>query len=58
MELFGIDKGVYHGLLTLVAMIGFVAISGWAWSSRRKREFDAAAQLPLQDAAHDREDAR
>jgi cytochrome c oxidase cbb3-type subunit 4 len=58
MEIFGIDKGTYHGLLTLVALIGFVAITLWAWSSRRKGEFESAARLPLEDASRDGEDGR
>jgi cytochrome c oxidase cbb3-type subunit 4 len=52
------DQGTYHGLLTLAALIGFVAITLWAWSAKRKPEFDAAARLPLEDAPHDEEDAR
>ena len=58
MELFGIDKGTYHGLLTLVALIGFVAITLWAWSGKRKNEFESAARLPLEDAPRDGEDGR
>lgn len=52
------DQGTYHGLLTLVALIGFVAITLWAWSGKRKSEFDAAARLPLEGAPQDGEDAR
>lgn len=52
------DQGTYHGLLTLIALIGFVAITLWAWSSRRKDEFERAAQLPLEDAPRDGEDGR
>jgi cytochrome c oxidase cbb3-type subunit 4 len=58
---FGIDAGTYHGLLTLVALIGFVAIALWAWSGARRAEFERAARLPLEDedhAASSEEDAR
>ncbi len=41
------DKGTVQGLATLVAMIAFVGVVWWAWSSRRKPDFDAAARLPL-----------
>jgi cytochrome c oxidase cbb3-type subunit 4 len=30
-------------------MIAFVAIVVWAWSSKRRKEFDEAARLPLED---------
>lgn len=43
------DRGTIHGLLTLAAMFGFVAISAWAWSGRRKAEFERAARAPLDD---------
>jgi cytochrome c oxidase cbb3-type subunit 4 len=43
------DKGTLHGLLTLVALIGFVAIALWAWSDRRRSAFDDAARMPLDD---------
>jgi cytochrome c oxidase cbb3-type subunit 4 len=43
------DKGTLHGLLTLVALIGFVAIALWAWSDARRGAFDEAARMPLDD---------
>jgi cytochrome c oxidase cbb3-type subunit 4 len=49
VELLGMDKGTYHGLLTLIALVGFVAITLWAWSSRRRAEFDRAARQPLDE---------
>jgi cytochrome c oxidase cbb3-type subunit 4 len=44
-ELFGILSGVFTALL-IVLFIGLVA---WAWSSRRRAEFDATARLPLEE---------
>ena len=38
-----------HGIWTALLIILFVAMIAWAWSDRRKADFDAAAQLPLQD---------
>ncbi len=37
------------GIVTAVLMVLFVA--GWigVWSPKRKKEFDAAAQLPLEE---------
>ncbi len=43
------DAGDWRGVFTLVMLVLFIAICVWAWSSRRKADFDAAAQLPLDD---------
>lgn len=45
------DSGIVSGVITAVLLVLFVAGWIWAWSSRRKRDFDAAARLPLEDAA-------
>jgi cytochrome c oxidase cbb3-type subunit 4 len=45
------------GIVTAVLMLLFLAIWTWAWSPRRKRDFDAAARLPL-DAEDDAGGAR
>jgi Cbb3-type cytochrome oxidase component FixQ. len=37
------------GIITAVLLVLFIAGWMWAWSPRRKRDFDAAAQLPLDD---------
>ena len=36
-------------LSTVVMFIAFVAIVVWAWSSKRKASFDAAARVPLEE---------
>ena len=43
------DAGFLRGLFTLFMFLAFIGIVIWAWSSRRKQEFSAAAQLPLED---------
>jgi cytochrome c oxidase cbb3-type subunit IV len=43
------DINVVRGLFTLLLMVIFIGIVFWAYSSRRKKDFDEAAQLPLQD---------
>ena len=35
--------------ITVLAMITFLGIVAWAWSSRRRVDFDAAARLPLEE---------
>jgi cytochrome c oxidase cbb3-type subunit 4 len=37
------------GIVSGVLLVLFLAGWAWAWSPRRKAEFDAAAQLPLED---------
>ena len=41
------DIGTFRGLLTAVLMLLFVALVFWAYSRRRKEDFEAAARLPL-----------
>ena len=38
-----------RGLGTIAALLAFCGICLWAWSGQRKRDFDAAAQLPFAD---------
>ncbi|MFA6986253.1 MAG: cbb3-type cytochrome c oxidase subunit 3 [Arenimonas sp.] len=38
------------GIVTSILLVMFVGAWIWAWSPKRKDEFDAAAQLPLDDA--------
>lgn len=37
------------GIFTIVLMLSFFAVIAWAWSDRRKEEFDHMANLPLND---------
>jgi cytochrome c oxidase cbb3-type subunit 4 len=50
-----------QGVGTITAFVAFGAICAWAYSSRRKADFDQAAQLPFADDApqheHHEEDA-
>ena len=57
------DAGFLHGVWTAALLAVFAAIVVWAWSGRRKRDFDEAARLPLVEeteslsAAKEAEDA-
>ena len=44
-------------VLTLAtgALIAFIGLCVWAWSSRRKSDFTEASRLPLEDDRTDRE---
>ncbi len=39
----------FNSILTLVLFLVFIGIVIWAWSSKRKKQFDEAARLPLDD---------
>ena len=43
------DAGDWRGVFTIIMFVLFIGICLWAWSSRRKADFDEAAQLPLDD---------
>ena len=43
------DGGDWRALFTLFMFLAFIGIVLWAWSSRRTRDFDEAANLPLED---------
>ena len=38
-----------HSIWTVLLFILFIGIIVWAWSAKRKRGFDEAARLPLED---------
>jgi cytochrome c oxidase cbb3-type subunit IV len=40
------------GIVTALLLVLFVAAWAWAWSPRRKRDFDEAARLPLDEGMH------
>lgn len=43
------DAAIFHSWWTLVLLLVFIGIVVWAWSPKRKRKFDEAARLPLDD---------
>ena len=43
------DINDFRSLQTVVAFIAFVGIVVWAWSKKRKKSFDDAANLPFAD---------
>lgn len=43
------DYGTLQGILTIIVMLTFVGIFAWAYSSRRHKSFDEAANLVFSD---------
>lgn len=41
--------GTLRGISTLLAMLAFVGVCMWTWSSRRQARFDEAARRPLEE---------
>ena len=52
------DINLVRSILTAVMFAVFMGIVFWAWSGRRKSDFEAAARLPLDDDYAEREMAR
>jgi len=42
------EPGTWRGLFTLFMFLAFLGTFLWAWSSRRKQDFDETANLPLE----------
>lgn len=42
------DSGTLAGIFTAILMAAFIGIVAWAYSRKRKKDFDAAARQPLE----------
>jgi len=45
------DYTMMSSIMTVVMMVVFIGIVLWAWSSKRRADFEAAARVPLEDDA-------
>ncbi|ARU56325.1 MAG: cbb3-type cytochrome c oxidase subunit 3 [Pseudomonadales bacterium] len=43
------DINTVRGISTILVMIAFIGVCLWAYSSRRKSQFDEASNLPFDD---------
>jgi cytochrome c oxidase cbb3-type subunit IV len=43
------DINDLRSIFTLILMVTFIAIVFWAWSKKRKDDFNEAANLPLNE---------
>ncbi|GHE20756.1 cbb3-type cytochrome oxidase subunit 3 [Halomonas urumqiensis] len=43
------DTGTFRGIITGLLILAFIGITVWAYSRRRKPDFDEAANLPFAD---------
>jgi cytochrome c oxidase cbb3-type subunit 4 len=49
------DTGTFRGLVTLFVMLAFIGLVFWAYSKRRKADFDEMANLPFNEYPSDKE---
>ena len=45
------DNATLQGIGTILAMLAFIGICVWAWSSKNRARFEEASQLPFTDGA-------
>lgn len=43
------DIGTFRGITTLLILIAFLGVVFWAYSKRRRKDFDEAKNLPFAD---------
>ena len=48
-------SGMLSGIMTILAFIAFLGVTFWAFSPKRKKDFDSAARLPLNDDPLDKD---
>lgn len=51
------DSGTVSGIFTAILIILFLGIVFWAYSRKRRRDFEEAARLPLEDENRDGDDS-
>jgi cytochrome c oxidase cbb3-type subunit IV len=47
------NYGMLQGIWTIIVMVVFVGIVIWAWSGKRKREFEDASNIPFNEEEND-----
>lgn len=54
------DSGTASGVITGILILVFIGIIAWAYSSRRRRDFEEAARIPLEDEnpSEDQDDSK
>ena len=43
------NHGTVSGIATLLSLLAFLGVALWAYSARKRADFDAAARIPLED---------
>jgi len=53
-----VDKGTLGAISTVLVTVAFIVVCWWAFSPRRKKRFDDAANLPFADETKSDEQSR
>ncbi|MBI4006022.1 MAG: CcoQ/FixQ family Cbb3-type cytochrome c oxidase assembly chaperone [Gammaproteobacteria bacterium] len=43
------DTGIIQSIWTIIVMVVFVWVVFWAWNGKRKKSFDKASRIPMED---------
>jgi cytochrome c oxidase cbb3-type subunit 4 len=49
------DLGTVRGFITLVLLLAFIGVVFWAYSRRRKKDFDEMSRLPFREYPTDQD---
>jgi cytochrome c oxidase cbb3-type subunit 4 len=44
-----VDTSLFQSVWTVIAFVVFIGIVIWAWSGKRKKDFDKASRMALDD---------
>ncbi len=47
--------GTVHGIMTAILVVAFIGIVIWAWSGKKKQDFEEAARLAVDDDEAERQ---
>jgi cytochrome c oxidase cbb3-type subunit IV len=53
-----LNPDLLSSAVTIVWFLAFIALCVWAWSGRRRKDFEAAARMPLEEASDRAADSR
>ena len=53
-----LNPDLLSSVVTIVWFLAFIALCVWAWSGRRRKDFEAAARLPLEETGERAVDGR
>jgi cytochrome c oxidase cbb3-type subunit 4 len=53
-----VDYSTFSSAMTVVMLVVFIGIVGWAYSGKRRAQFDEAARVPFEDDVMPADDFR
>ena len=43
------DENIIRAIVLVALIVGFLGLWAWAWSKKRKPDFDRASRMPLEE---------